>query len=198
MKQFVLFVCLTALLGACTQQEQPAAAPADPQPQFQPTATIKDIMLSMVDPNADFIWESVATIINDKGIEERRPETDEEWAELRRRTVTLLEASNLLLINGRRVTDPAHEAEFPELELTPDEIDKLIKDDWGAWTQRAHRLHETTSVVLSAIDAKDADALLNAGEGIDEACEGCHIRYWYPKDSEAVRLYEERMKAQAK
>ena len=101
-------------------------------------------------------------------------------------------------MNGRRMVDLSHQSEFPELELTAEEMEALVKEDPAAWTQRAHRLHDNVKVALDAIDAKDPEALLNAGEAIDEACEGCHVKYWYPKDSEAVRLYEERMAAQGK
>jgi hypothetical protein len=32
---------------------------------------------------------------------------------------------------------------------------------------------------LRAIDAKDADALLESGDDIFNACERCHNQYWY-------------------
>ena len=32
-------------------------------------------------------------------------------------------------------------------------------------------------------DKKDADALQDAGETIDEACEQCHLKYWYPPNT---------------
>ena len=32
----------------------------------------------------------------------------------------------------------------------------------------------------TAKDKKDAEALSDAGETIDEACEQCHLKYWYP------------------
>src|SRR5712691_3351567 len=65
------------LLAAACQARQP-------QPEYQTTATIKDIMDSMVDPNADYLWESVATIVTAAGTEERAPRTDEEWTNLRK------------------------------------------------------------------------------------------------------------------
>ena len=34
--------------------------------------------------------------------------------------------------------------------------------------------------VRQAIDARSAQRLLVAGERIDQACEACHVRYWYP------------------
>ena len=62
---------VSLLLAAACQTRQP-------QPEYRTTATIKDIMDSMVDPNADFLWESVATIVTTAGTEERAPRTDEE------------------------------------------------------------------------------------------------------------------------
>ena len=59
--------------SAACNRTQPA-----PAAQFRPTATIKDIMDSMVDPSADTLWESVATIVSAAGTEERRPKTDED------------------------------------------------------------------------------------------------------------------------
>jgi hypothetical protein len=38
---------------------------------------------------------------------------------------------------------------------------------------------------MKAVDAKDKDALLLGLDGIDKACESCHLRYWYPKDKRA-------------
>src|SRR5262244_1102226 len=93
MKTFtVTFANLLLLFcTSCTQQFQ------DQQPlaEYRTTATIKDIMDSMVDPGADFIWESVATVISAKGVEDRAPHTDEEWKEVRRRAIMLMEATNL-------------------------------------------------------------------------------------------------------
>lgn len=199
MRRTFLMLTVTVLLllaGACTA-EQPAA-PAASQPEFKPTATVKDIMDSIVDPNADLIWESVSSTVSEKGIEDKMPKTDEEWAQVRRYAIALLESANLLLVPGRQVAKPGQKAEDSNIELEPEEIQAIIDNDRATWLERAHILHDNTLVALKAIEAKDAQALLFAGDGIDQACEGCHIKYWYPKDSEAVRLYEERMKEDEK
>ena len=36
---------------------------------------------------------------------------------------------------------------------------------------------------LKAIEKKDAEGLLNTGDGIDKACENCHLKYWYPNEA---------------
>src|SRR5262245_33694432 len=115
---------------------------------LRPTATVKDIMDSLVDPSADFLWESVATIVSAAGTEERRPRTDEEWTNVHRRAVALVEATNLLLMEGRHVAKPGEKSENPGIELQPEQIEKLIADDRQAWVNFAHGLHDAAIPAL--------------------------------------------------
>jgi hypothetical protein len=164
-----------------------ATTAAKPAPtsgaDFRTTATIKDIMDSVVDPSADYIWDSVSTIVTRKGIDERRPRTDMEWKEVRRRAIALVEATNLLIMDGRKVAKPGEKSENPEVELGPDDIQSLIDADHASLVKFAHGLHDAGMKALAAIDKKDADALSDSGEAIDEACEQCHLKYWYPPNT---------------
>jgi len=178
---FVLTVAVF-IVGACNST-QPAQAPA--AQQFRLTASIKDIMDSLVDPAADVLWESVATIVSAKGTEERRPRTDEEWANVRRNAIRLLEATNLLVMEGRHVAKPGEKSENPGIELEPEQMEKLINDDRATFIKFAQGLHDATMPALKAIDDKNADGLLDAGEIIDNACENCHLKYWYPNTAQA-------------
>ena len=67
MKAVALCALLLAAAG-CSRREEPAA-----QSQFRPTATVKDIMTSIVDPESDVLWNAVATIVSLSGTEEREP-----------------------------------------------------------------------------------------------------------------------------
>jgi hypothetical protein len=137
-------------------------------------------MDSMVDPHADILWQSVATTISAKGTEEKFPRTDEEWKMLRQSAMTLVEASNLLQMEGRAVARSGAKSEFPGIELEPAEMEKLIAADRGALITLSHGLHDAAMAALKAIDAKNVQGLADAGEGIDTACENCHLKYWYP------------------
>src|SRR4051812_8144475 len=114
-------VSFVALLLACSQPNRalpgepaasalpaaPSSAPGAPsaaESPFRLTASIRELMDSEIDPAADFIWGSVASISTRAGLEERQPRTDEEWLEVRRHAITLIEASNLLVMKGRRVS----------------------------------------------------------------------------------------------
>jgi cytochrome c556 len=71
------------------------------------------------------------------------------------------------------------------VESEPEDIQKLLDTDSSTFFRRAQRLQDAASVAMKAVDAKDKDALLVGLDGIDKACESCHLRYWYPKDKRA-------------
>lgn len=177
-------ICVAALvvaLTACQRQDAPQQ-PTPSQPDYVPTATIKDLMLSVIDPAADVVWLSVTTIQNESGIQENRPTSDEEWMKVRHGAITLLEGANLLMIPGRRVAPPGDKSVAPGVELEPEEMQVMIDQDRAAWNVRALALHDAALASLNAIDAHDADKVFELGEQIEHACEGCHRQYWYPNE----------------
>jgi hypothetical protein len=144
-------------------------------------------MEGIVDPSADVLWDSVAYIATKKGVEDRQPRTDEEWKTVRYSAITLIEAANLLSMPGRKVAiahNPTVADAPPGLgELTPAEIQRRIDSTHDAFTQFARNLQDAASQALTAIDARNAQGLLDAGGVIDQACEACHVTYWYPNQN---------------
>src|SRR5207244_3797108 len=130
MRRFAWLSCVgvSLFLAAACQSRQP-----QPQAEYRPSATIKDIMDSLVDPSADALWESVATEVTVAGIDERQPRTDEEWANVRRNAIRLVEATNLLQMPGRHVAKPGEKSENPGIELGPEEIERIINQDRAAF-----------------------------------------------------------------
>jgi len=178
----VMFVgCAAALAASC--QSRPAEPAADPAaPQYTTTATIKDIMLHIIDPAGDLVWDSVATVIDKEGMKETKPETDEDWFKVRSGVITLIEASNLLQIPGRKMARPGEKSVAPGVELEPEEMDALVAKDRAGWNERAKALHDIALKVLEVVEAKDAQKLFDIGEDLDKACENCHRAYWYPNE----------------
>src|SRR5437879_4321010 len=76
---------------------------AQPAVPLQPIATIKDLMDGTVDPSADVVWDSVETVTNAAGTEDKRPRTEQEWKEVRNNAIRVIEAANLIIMDGRRV-----------------------------------------------------------------------------------------------
>jgi hypothetical protein len=184
MRIFPLSAFALALLlvgAACTQQQAPVP-PAAPQPQYTPTATVKDLMQSVVDPSADAVWLSVTTVESAAGTVETAPHTEEEWTKVRHGAIALTEAANLLMVPGRHVARPGEKSETPGVELEPSEMEALITKDPAAWQKRARALHDAGYAALQAIDARDSEKVFEVGEQIERACEGCHAHYWYPNE----------------
>jgi hypothetical protein len=180
---------------AAAQQSPPRRASTPPS-AARPVATVQDLMLAMVDPSSDAVFEAVSTTISIRGSETKTPKNDREWAVVRNNALTLVEAGNLLMMPGRRIASPASIAAADALaeestsvaekasaiELTPDQIAKLVASDRATWIARARELVEAATQALQATEKKDAEALLTAGDTIDGACEHCHLKYWYPKN----------------
>jgi hypothetical protein len=93
-----------------------------------------------------------------------------------------MEASNALIMPGRIVAKPGEKSENPGIELEPQEMQALIDKDRASFMMLAHGLYDQAAVLLKAIDAKDKEAVLEAGDPLDRACESCHLKYWYPNE----------------
>ena len=129
-----------------------ACSSAPPPPPFKAVADNKLLMQSVVDPNADIVWDSVKTIVTIKGTEDIRPHTEAEWTNVRNAAVALTESGNLLMMVPRA-------------------------KDGGEWMQRAQELINTGEAAIRAADAKNADRLFTVGGDIYQACSNCHQKY---------------------
>ncbi len=136
-------------------------------------------MQSEVDPSADHIWDAVETVVSRSGTEEHHPRTDAQWADVRRSAITLIEATNLLQIPGRRVSTRAFPAEATGA-LDSTQITQRLEANRAAFNAFAQSLRAAALLQLVAIDARDPVALQRAGGEVDEVCEGCHLTFWYP------------------
>jgi hypothetical protein len=177
------WLCVSALVAAAAAGCADSADESRSSGQLRPTVSVQDIMLSVVDPAADAIWESVATIVTHDGTEERRPSTDEEWVALRHEAVRLVEATNLMLMEGRTVARSGFQSENPGIELEPEEIQALIDADPTTWNRMSADYYRVARTMLSAIEDRDADRLFDEGGSLNTTCERCHQEYWYPGDT---------------
>jgi hypothetical protein len=153
---------------------------AEPQP-FMPDISVAEIMDAMVMPAAGALWDAVGVDVTAQGEIEKKPQNDEEWAQLRAAAVTLAEATNALIVPGRHAAPPGTVSANPDSELDPAKIEALFAKERPAWVAHAQLLHVTAMQALSAVDARDIDKISEVGGAIDEACESCHLQFWYPE-----------------
>ncbi|HEY7188910.1 MAG TPA: hypothetical protein VH436_20275 [Vicinamibacterales bacterium] len=184
-------VAIALVLAACNTNRQAAAGTTSAatatvaSSNLAPIGTVKEIMKGIVDPSSKGVWDSVGVESGPKGLIDRSPKTDEEWARVEGDALMLAEVANLLKMPGRHVALPEQAnqktvADAPE--LTPLQIEEKIAKDRAAWEKRADALQATAVKARAAAKAHDKDGLLNVGEEIDNACESCHQVYWYPDE----------------
>ena len=158
-----------------------AAANAETAGGGHPTRlTIKDLMESMVDPSADIVWGAVGAVADRDGLRDLSPKTPEEWLEVRRAAVRLVEAANLLMMSPREAAPAGAASEAPGVELEPADITALIARERGGFDAFAMALQDVGLQALRAAEANDKDRLIDVGGAMEEVCESCHQTFWYP------------------
>lgn len=180
---------LTALVAcnpAAEEPQQNAVASLEPSlsyEEFNTSLTIRDVMNTLIDPNADVVWEAVgydASFVDGEVIiTENSPESDEDWAALRRNVMAMIEGANSLMIPGRQVAPPGSTTDFPDYEYLPNEVEARLREDRQSWIGFAQAFQQANLEVLAAIDARDLDAYVEAGGAVDDVCTACHQQYWY-------------------
>ena len=147
---FVSGIGFVIAAGRTARSAAPAEAAAGPA--VTSVGTVKHVMRGMTMPNAAAIWDSVSTIVDDKGVTENQPRTDEEWAAVEASAAMLAESANLLLAPDRAV-------------------------DRGDWAKHAIALRDSANRALASAQKKDPQGILEIGEVINESCDACHEQY---------------------
>jgi hypothetical protein len=186
-------VAATADVAQCRAGGVPVQAAASPSAPVilaaassnaardRPTyTTIRDIMDSIIDPSADGVWNAVETVADKEGIHELFPKTDDEWHDVRRAAVRLIEGSNLLMMPGREGAPAGSKSEAPGVELEPAQITALINKNRKGFNAFARALQVIAVEAMHASEAKNKDMLLDIGARMDGVCESCHQTFWYP------------------
>ena len=179
---------LGVLLAGCTPQPESSVTAQSGQAAtpvaspLKPIAGIQDVMAGMIDPAADFLWESVSTTVEKGKTVEKQPRTDAEWAEVRRQAIILAEGANLIMMEGRHVVKEGSHLEDHGTpgNMTAEESEQAIAANRGAFTSFAQALRDVGVSMLTAADAKNPQGLIDAGDTMDQVCEGCHLQFWYP------------------
>jgi hypothetical protein len=145
MRRFFTILAISAAISGCR------STPAAPPPPFKPVVDTKTLMASLMEKQADIVWESVADTIVGNDIFEKRPQTDEEWLAVRNAAISVTEAGNLLMMKPRSVDE--------------------------GWDKAALGLIAQGERMIAAIDRKDPKAVFDVGSDLYDACVECHKNY---------------------
>jgi leucyl-tRNA synthetase len=140
-----------AVLGVCLAAFGCAHQPPV-EPPYKPVTTVLELMESVIAHAAETYWESVQVTVDEEGVHERYPESDEEWEAVWAAALAIAESGNLLMMTPRAVDD-------------------------GAWMQFSRSLIEAGVEAAAAAEAKNVERVFAAGEQVYNVCTSCHGRY---------------------
>lgn len=189
--RFFAALLALALASACRPAPTPPAnsAPAPATPQvlwgdMKPVVSVKEVMRDVLDPASDYIFDAVKIVTTKKGTVETLPKTDEDWQKLRIGATTIAEGVYLLKIP--RPFAPAgdeNNSTGPDAtELSPAQIKAKLEKDPVLWNAKIEALRNVGKEVLEIVNKKNTAELWEASYNLDQACESCHLEYWYPGD----------------
>lgn len=173
---------IALILALCASSEgAPAHPPTPAVPNDLAGLSILDLMSTRIDPAADRLWRAVAFISTKDGTVQRQPRTRSEWQQQRYYALTLINSSAVLMLPHRVVGHAGQSLADPGAgDYTPAQSLAAIRQDPRTFVAFARVLNEAARSAVRAIERRNANELLAAGGDIDDACERCHRRFWYP------------------
>jgi hypothetical protein len=185
------------VVAACSQ---PKASPPAPRAQalwgdMTPVVSVKELMRDFIDPASDYVFDAVSIVRTGKTIVETSPRTDADWEKIRAGGVMLAEGAYLLKVprpfapagdeNNSTGPDPG--------ELSPAQITAKLEADPVLWNAKIEALRNVGLEVLDIVKRKDAKELWDAADNLDQACESCHIAYWYPGEGALLKRLDKKL-----
>ena len=121
-------------------------------PPFAVVADSRQLMLSVIEPAAEVYWDAVGVIMDEEGTRRIEPRTAGEWEAVENAAFVLAESGNLLLLEDRA-------------------------QGRDHWTAMSRSMVEVGRLAVEAAQARDPDAVFEAGGEVYLVCTGCHAVY---------------------
>ena len=194
---FAFVLCLAAVTSGCSSPKATPVAPPVLQlwGELKPVVSVKELMRDFIDPASDYVFDSVGIVHTKNGVVERSPKTDADWEKIRAGGVMLAEGVYLLKI-PRPFAPPGDENNStgpdPE-ELSPAQIKAKLEADPVLWNAKIEALRNVGLEVLEIVKKRDAKQLWDAADNLDNACESCHLAYWYPGEAALLKKLDRRL-----
>jgi len=191
------------ITSSCSAPKQAAAPPPAPSAtvsqqlwgEMKPIVSVKELMRDMIDPASDYVFDAIGGVDNKKGSLETAPKTEADWDKIRVGGVMLAEGAYLLKV-PRPFAPPGDENNStgpdPE-ELSPAQIKAKLEHDPVLWNAKIEALRNVGLQVLDIVKRKDTKELWDAADNLDQACEACHLEYWYPGERQFLQKLDKRL-----
>jgi hypothetical protein len=176
MKSFARVVGCSVMLAAAAEVHS-AAAPAN----------LHDLMKNTVAVQTQVIWDLGNGAQDDQGNPDASKLKAADWnriidaaSNVRQASQTLARADHVLAAApGVKI-----EGEGNSGSLGARQVQALIDANPAAFKTMAQALATSMDQIGAAANAKDAAKLFEVSGALDQVCESCHIKFWYPEQKQ--------------
>ena len=153
-----------------------------------PTATkptLHEVMVGSIDPVADIIWTESNKAYDDSGKAAPGVLVAAEWNRIAKAGRDLHDGALAI------ASDPDIRAAGPNVKIldegkvpeavTAAQVAVHLDRDRPGLTRHARELSTIALAIESAAKARDIVKTIALAEELDEVCESCHKRFWYPE-----------------
>jgi hypothetical protein len=193
--------CAAAFALSCSPRQSTTPRSQEQPPknelwgEMKPVVSVKELMRDFIDPASDYVFDAIGTVITEGKRVEKQPRTDEDWDRLRTGAVMLAEGAYLMKVP--RPFAPAgdeNNSTGPEPEeLSPAQIKAKLERDPVLWNAKIEALRNVGLEVLEIVKRKDVNELWDAADNLDQACENCHLEFWYPGETAFLKKLDQKL-----
>jgi hypothetical protein len=140
-------------------------------------------MKAVVAPQAQVMWDVGNKAIDDEGNSDPARLSAADWTRLASAAQAMKDVSIQIAAAPRVLVGPPG-TRMPD-EGTPGvataaQIQRFIDADPAEFAAGARSLADVADGFLAAVKTRDGAALMQASGKLDEVCEACHAKFWYP------------------
>jgi cytochrome c556 len=161
-------------LAACSNESsEPAASDGD-------AIVVRAAMVQHVNPATLAIWDIDNNAMADDGGLDPAQLDDATWTSLAEHARMMSAAAKSMTGAGKLQAASADNMSVAEGEVTMAAVQKALDADPEGFRREAAALAAHADKLAAAAAAKDAKVAGDLVAGLDQVCESCHAKYWYP------------------
>ena len=150
-------------------------------------STLHELMEEVVAVQTKLIWDIGNASLDDEGNPDPAKITPLDWGRVAAASVRIRQVADALAVaTPVKVAAPGHtiSGEGTPGAFGAKEVQAAIDADRAGFRQLARKLALAMRDVNAVAKSRDASRLFEVSGRIDEVCEQCHKRYWYPADAD--------------
>ena len=171
MKRLALLVPLALSLGSCGE-------PAKPE------INIHESMAGVMAPQAQILWDTSNKGFDPEGLPDPKLLSAADWTTIEAAAAKLVATSKELASGGKLIASAPGikidgDGEAPDAP-TAATVQSHLDADPANFANEARKFGALAEKIRAAAKAHDAKTVLDTAGDMEEVCEDCHKRYWYP------------------